>query len=238
MVQSTFTKQKRELAKAANWISKLRAMEIHNITFSPEGEKLSTEKESYVEFSAVEICTRVMETIQAVVEQHGARQMANSKNTGHFSWHGIEAELTVPKLRVLQEAHKVFNELVQNLPRKNSKRVPNTTVEGHPAFAHPPQKHFAQKVRYTPYEESDSTRIRTYEQRYEEHTHTSQRIEIDYGLDVRTFQVIEELVMDLDTAIQVAIDEANARGREKDPVLTDTIDGICKVFAQALNPKE
>ncbi len=53
MVQSTFTKQKRELAKAANLLDKLRAQETRKIVFAPDGvERLEETKDSYVDFGA------------------------------------------------------------------------------------------------------------------------------------------------------------------------------------------
>src|SRR5207302_1792676 len=50
----------------------------------------------------------------------------------------------------------------------------------------------------------------------------------------RITQALEELVTDLGTAIQVAIDEANGRGHEDDPELVRVIGAICKVFDEAL----
>ena len=237
MVQSTFTKQKRELAKAASWIEKMRGQEVHEITFSPDGEKLMTEKTSYVDFTPKQIFQKVMDIIKTVVSQHGSRQIANSKNTGRFSWNGIEVELTVPQLRTLQEAQRVLNDLFLNLPRRNPRLVPNTTVDDFPAFAYREQKHFNAKTRYVPYEEDSTTRVRTYEERYEEHTHTTQKVEVDYGLDISILKNLNDQLADFNTAIQIAIDEANCKGRQQDPVLDKLIEEVCLIFNGFLEAK-
>ncbi|MDC3958960.1 DUF7873 family protein [Polyangium jinanense] len=237
MVQATFTRQKRELAKAASWIERLRAHEIRKISFDAEGKKLTETRETYVDYPPEEVARQVLGIVVEVVRQHGARQRANGKNTGRFVWRGIEADLTVPQLRALKEAHATLATLVQKLPRRNPKVVHNTTVDGRPAFAGKMEETFEQRVRYKPYEEDATTRVRTYEEHYREKVGASQQVEIDYGLEVRRIQKLEEMVTDLGTAIQVAIDEANGRGHEDDPVLSKVIDSISKVFDDVLPPR-
>lgn len=234
MVQSTFTRQKRELAKAAAWIERLRAHEIRKVTFDAEGRKITETRETYVDYPPEEIARKVLGIVTEVVIQHGARQRANGKNTGRFSWRGVEAELTVPQLRALKEAHATLAALVQKLPRTNPKVVHNATIEGRPAFAGKLEETFEERLRYKPYEEDATTRVRTYEEKYREKTGASQQVEIDYGLPIRVAQQLEEMVTDLGTAIQVAIDEANGRGHEDDPVLSSVIGAICKVLDAAL----
>jgi hypothetical protein len=234
MVQTTFTRQKRELAKASAWIEKLRAQEVRTITYSPNMEKLEEVRNTYVDYPPEEITKNVLDIIVEVVKQHGARQQANSHNTGHFNWQGVEADLTVPQLRALQDAYAVLTELVHKLPRRNPKIVPNTKIDERPAFAHKKEKHEETKVRYVPYEEDSTTRVRTYEENYQEIINFSQVIEIDYGLDVRVLNRLEEMVTDLGTAIQSAIDEANAKGHKSDPLIEQVIDGIRQVFIKTL----
>jgi hypothetical protein len=236
MVQATFTRQKRELAKANAWIDRLRGYEIRKVTFDPDRRKLTEVRESWVEFSPEEIAAHVLEIVVEVVGQHGARQRANSRNTGRFVWQGVTADLTVPQLRALQEAHQVLSNLVQKLPKRNPRMIPNATIDGRPAFEHPLQHQYKKKVRYVPFEESSSTRVRTYEEPYEELEQSTQVVEIDFGLDARQVERLQELTVDLGTAIQVAIDEANAKGHETDPVLNGVIDGIRKVFRSLLPP--
>jgi hypothetical protein len=147
MVQTTFTRQKRELAKASAWIDKLRAQEVRTITYSPNMEKIEEVRNTYVDYPQEEITKNVLDIIVEVVKQHGARQQANSHNTGHFNWHGVEADLTVPQLRALQNVYAVLTELVHKLPRRNPKIVPNTKIDDRPAFAHKQEKHEETKVR-------------------------------------------------------------------------------------------
>ncbi|MFT3765918.1 MAG: hypothetical protein QM820_10425 [Minicystis sp.] len=237
MVQATFTRQKRELAKAATWIERLRAHEIRKVTFDAEGRKITETRETYVDYPPEEIARKVLGIVSEVVQQHGARQRANGKNTGRFSWRGVTADLTVPQLRALKEAHTTLAALAQKIPRQNPKVVHNTTVDGRPAFAGKVDEKFEDRVRYKPYEEDASTRVRTYEEHYREKVGATQQVEIDYGLPIRRAQQLEELVADLGTAIQVAIDEANGRGHEDDPVLTSVIGAICQVFDEALPPR-
>ncbi|AUT03249.1 hypothetical protein CLI64_24110 [Nostoc sp. CENA543] len=234
MVQTTFTKQKRELAKAIAWIEKIRAQEVRHRNYNAEDELQDEVRETYVDYSPEEISVRVLEIVKDVVSQHGARQKANSQNTGTFNWYGIAVELTVPQLRALQSACAVLSELVRKLPRRNPKLIYNTTIDHRPAFAHVKQKHEETETRYVPYEEDSTTRIRTYEERYKVITHYTQKIEIDYGLEVKLIHELEEMVDDLETAIQVAIDEANTKGRENDPVLDNVIDRISQTILAKL----
>lgn len=234
MVQTTFTKQKRELAKAIAWIEKIRAQEVRHRNYNAEDELQDEIRETYVDYSPEEVSVRVLEIVKDVVSQHGARQKANSQNTGTFTWYGISVELTVPQLRALQSACAVLSELVRKLPRRNPKLIYNTTIDHRPAFAHVKQKHEEVETRYVPYEEDSTTRIRTYEERYKVITHYTQKIEIDYGLEVKLLHELEEMVDDLETAIQVAIDEANTKGRENDPVLDNLIDRISQIILAKL----
>lgn len=211
-------------------MEKLRAQEVRKITYDPSNQKLTEERIAYVDFPPEELAEKVLDIIVEVVGQHGSRQRANSRNTGCFLWKGVTAELTVPQLRTLQEAHSVLNELVQKLPRRNSHTVPNTLVDGRPAFQHPLEKHFVKKSRSKPYEEESTTRVRTYEESYEELEKSTRIIEVDYGLEPKAIESLKELVVDLGTSIQVAIDEANAKGSETDPILNGVIEGIRQVF--------
>lgn len=238
MVQTTFTKQKRELAKALLWIEKIRAQEVRHLNYN-EREELQVEvRETYVDYSPEEITQKVLEVVKDVVSQHGARQKSNSHNTGNFEWYGISVELTVPQLRALQSAYSVFQELVHKLPRRNPKLIYNTTVEGRPAFAHIKQKHEETETRYVPYEEDSTTRVRTYEQYYKVVTHYTQKIEIDYGLEIKLLNELNEMVDDLGTAIQIAIDEANTKGRENDPVVDNVIQRIGEILLAKLPSPE
>lgn len=236
MIQATFTRQKRELAKASAWMEKLRAQEVRKITFDAEQRKLNEVRESYVDYPPEEIAAHVLDIVVEVVGQHGIRQRANSRNTGRFVWQGVRADLTVPQLRTLQEAHAVLNELIQRLPRRNPRLIPNTAIDGRPAFEHPREDLYTTKVRYKPYEEESTTRVRTYEEKYQELVQSTKVVEIDYGIEARQLERLQELIVDLGTAIQVAIDEANSRDHEPDPVLNGVIDGIRKVFQAALPP--
>ncbi|GAB1542632.1 hypothetical protein NUACC21_53060 [Scytonema sp. NUACC21] len=135
MVQTTFTKQKRELAKAISWIEKIRAQEVRHRNYNAQDELQDEIRETYVDYSPEEISLHVLEIVKDVVSQHGARQKANSSNTGNFEWYGISVELTVPQLRALQSAHSVLEELLRKLPRRNPKLIYNTTIDNRPAFA-------------------------------------------------------------------------------------------------------
>ncbi|KAF3883804.1 MULTISPECIES: hypothetical protein [Nostocales] len=238
MVQSTFTKQKRELAKAILWIEKIRAQEVRVRNYNAQDELQNEIRETYVDYSPEEISLHVLEIVRDVVSQHGSRQKANSSNTGNFEWYGISIELTVPQLRALQSAHAVLKELVRKLPRRNPKLIYNTTIDGRPALAHPKQKHEEVETRYVPYEEDSSTRVRTYEERYKVITHYTQKVEVDYGVEIKLLNELGEMIDDLGTAIQVAIDEANTKGRENDPVVDDVINRISQIIMAKLPSTE
>lgn len=176
MIQSTFTRQKRELAKATALLKKLRAMETRLVTYAPDGQKIDEIRETYVDFPPEEIAAQVFAIAREVVGQHGARQQGNSVNTGRFQWQGVEADLTVPQLRALQEAHALLSEMANLMPRQNPRLIPNTTVDGRPAYAHPEKRNMRVLTRYVPYESSDSNRVRTYEEHYEELESTSRQV--------------------------------------------------------------
>jgi hypothetical protein len=226
MVQSTFTKQKRELAKALSWIEQIRAQEVRIVTRDAKGNVLTETRESYVDESPEAIARRVLGAVVHVVGEHGARQQANSKNRGRFVWEGVSADLTVPQLRALQEAFEVLANLVHRLPRRNPKLISNMDIDGKPAFAHAPVEQIKNKVKYVPFEEADSTRIRTYEEYTEVVESTTQKIEVDHGIQIAVIEKLKEMVGDLKTAIQVAIDDANSKGQESDPVLDRVIEEI------------
>jgi hypothetical protein len=230
MVQTTFTKQKRELEKAMGWIEKIRAQEVRQCWYNERDELQEEIRETYVDYPPEEIARKVVEIVGDVVSQHGSRQRANSENRGTFDWRGIAVELTVPQLRALQSAHIVFNELVKKLPRRNPKLVHNTSIDSRPAFAHTKQKHEKTETRYVPYEEEVSNRVRTYEEKHQVITHYTQKVEIDYGLDIKQLTELAEMVDDLGTAIQIAIDEANTKGRSNDPVIDELIQRIGEVL--------
>lgn len=234
MVQTTFTKQKRELAKALSWIEKIRAQEVRHLTYNPDEELQEEIRETYVDYSPEDIAQKVVEIVKDVVSQHGARQKANSQNTGKFEWYGIDIDLTVPQLRALQNACSVFEELVRKLPRRNPKLIYNTTIDHRPAFAHIKKRHEEEKVRYVPYEEDSTTRVRTYEEKYDVVTKYTQKVEIDYGLEVKLLNELNEMIDDLGTAIQVAIDDANTKGRENDPIIDDVINQIGEILLAKL----
>lgn len=236
MIQTTFTKQKRELAKATAWLQRVRAMETRKITFDAERNKLTEVRENYVDFAPEEIAGQIFDIVVEVVGQHGARQQANSRNTGRFDWQGVQAELTVPQLRALQDSHAVLSELANTLPRRNPRLIPNATVEGRPAFQHPEKQHFEEKSRFVPFEEDNTTRVRTYEERYKELAQITQMVEIDYGVDNRRLEQFQTMVLDLGTAIQVAIDEANTKGSQPDPTLNGVISAISQKLRDMLPP--
>jgi hypothetical protein len=234
MVQTTFTKQKRELEKAIAWIEKIRAQEVRQRIYSNTDELQEEIRETYVDYPPEEIARKAIAIVSEVVSQHGSRQKANSENRGVFNWQGISVELTVPQLRALQSAHVVFNELVKKLPRRNPKLIHNTSIDGRPSFAHSKQKHERTEIRYVPYEEEASTRVRTYEEEHLVVTHYTQKVEIDYGLDIKQLTELAEMVDDLGTAIQIAIDEANTKGRSNDPIIDDLIGRISAILSQKL----
>lgn len=234
MVQTTFTKQKRELAKALSWIEKIRAQEVRLLTYNADEELQESIRETYVDYSPEEITQKVLEIVKDVVSQHGARQKANSQNTGKFEWYGINVDLTVPQLRALQNAYTVLQELVRKLPRRNPKLIYNTTINNRPAFAHLKEKYEETKIRYVPYEEDSTTRVRTYEEKYGVVTQYTQKVEIDYGWEIKLLSELNEMIDDLGTAIQVAIDDANTKGRENDPVIDDVINRIGEILLAKL----
>lgn len=226
MVQQTFTRQKHELAKAAAMLEKIRAQEVRQILRSPSGDVLEVTRESYVDFPPEAIARQVLEIAERVVAQHGARQQANSRNTGHFAWCGIEADLTVPQLRALQDACGLLSDLSTRLPRRNPKMVANTTVDNRPACARRPVENRRRKTRYVPYEEGSTTRVRTYETHVDVLVTTTQQVEIDFGLEIEVIERLKGLVGDLKIAVQVAIDDANSKGHQNDSVLERVIAGI------------
>jgi hypothetical protein len=234
MVQTTFTKQKRELEKAVAWIEKIRAQEVRQRFYNERDELQEEIRETYVDYPPEAIARKVVEIVRSVVSQHGSRQKANAENRGTFSWQGIEIELTVPQLRALQSAHIVFNELVKKLPRRNPKLIHNTSIDNRPTFAHSKQKHEKTEIRYLPYEEDSTTRVRTYEEKHQVISHYTQKVEIDYGLEIKQLTELTEMVDDLSTAIQIAIDEANTKGRSNDPVIDELIARIGEVLMQKL----
>ena len=234
MVQTTFTKQKRELAKALSWIEKIRAQEVRYLTYNSEEELQQEVRDTYVDYSPEEIAQKVLSIVKDVVSQHGARQKANSQNTGKFEWYGISIDLTVPQLKALQSAYTVLEELVRKLPRRNPKLVYNTTVNNRPAFAHIKEKHEEEKTRYIPYEEDSTTRVRTYAEPYTVIAQYTQKVEIDYGIEVKVLNELNEMIENLGTAIQVAIDEANTKGRENDPVIDNLIGQIEAILLEKL----
>ncbi|MGO8744651.1 MAG: hypothetical protein ACLQNE_01555 [Thermoguttaceae bacterium] len=217
-------------------MEKLRAQEVRTVTFGPNDEIINEVRDAYVDHPPEEIANKVLDIVGEVVGQHAARQRANSRNTGRFSWQGVAIDLTVPQLRTLQEAYVVLTELVNKLPRRNPKLIPNTTVEGRPAFAHQKEEHFETKSRWVPFEEESTTRVRSYEENYQVLKHKSQVLEIDYGMDVQHLEKVKELVLDLGTAIQVAIDDANSKGHEPDPAMEGVIESIKRVILASLPP--
>lgn len=226
MVQTTFTKQKRELAKAISWIDKIRAQEVRHLTYNPQQELQEEIRETYVDYPPEEITQKVLTIVKDVVSQHGARQKANSQNTGKFEWYGVNADLTVPQLKALQSAYTVLQELINRLPRRNPKLIYNTTIDNRPAFAHLKEKHEEAETRYVPYEEDSTTRVRTYEETYYVVQKYTQKVEIDYGIEIKILNELKEMIDDLGTAIQIAIDEANTKGRENDPIVDNVINQI------------
>ena len=136
-VQTTFTKQKRELEKASEFIKTLRAQEKRTQRVTPTGKIETERRDAYLVATPQEISKKVLEIVEEVVRQHGARQRANGLNKGRFEFMGIEAELTVPQLRALQDAVGTIASLVANLPVEDRRLVPNCEIDGRPAFATP-----------------------------------------------------------------------------------------------------
>ena len=237
-VQTTFTKQKRELAKARELINSLRAQEVREQRLAPDNSIVQEERKSWTIADPEEIAAKVFTIVKEVVAQHGARQQGNSVNTGAFEFHGISAQLTAPQLRALQEATCLLAELVEKLPTENKKLVPNGAVEGRPAFIGSLTVIKETKTRYVPYEEAESSRIRTYEERYDEVLYKTREVVIDFGLPNQKVDALKELVADLKVAIQVAIDDANSKPRKDDPVLNDVISNIVALFQNELNAEK
>lgn len=238
MVQSTFTKQKRELAKAAALIERFRAQEVRNTVYDVDGKTpIETTKDAYVDFEPTVIFKEVLASTLKVVHEHGMRQKANSANHGKFSFCGIEAELTVPQLRALQDIVPLLSELTQRLPRANPKLVPNATVDGRPAFVHRKVAKMKVVTKIIPFEEKANTRVRTYEEKSEVLDHYEEKAEIDFGLPVKIVTDLQQLTSDLSTAIQCAIDEANMKGQSADPVLDDVMSRIVALFESGLEGK-
>lgn len=226
MVQQTFTRQKHELAKAAALLEKIRAQEVRQVLCSSDGTVLEVTRDSYVDSPPEVIARQVIAIAERVVAQHGARQQANSRNTGRFAWYGIEADLTVPQLRALQDVCGLLYDLSNRLPRRNPRMVANTTVDNRPACARKPVQKFRRETVYKPYEEDSTTRVRTYETHLDILESTSQQVEIDFGLPIEVIDRLKELVSDLRIAVQVAIDDANAKGHQNDALLDNVIAGI------------
>jgi hypothetical protein len=233
-VQTTFTKQKREQAKANALINQIRAQEKRNQRFTAEGKLETEERESYLVATPQDIADKVLAIVESIVCQHGARQQANGSNKGKFEFLGIEAELTVPQLRALQDATETLRNLVEKLPMENRKLVPNAEVDGKPAFATPMNPVKETRVRFVPFEEKESTRVRTYEEKYDVVLYQTREVTIDYGLPADKIAALKEMVGDLETAVQVAIDEANAKAHPGDPVLNGVISKIVDAFKKEI----
>ena len=230
-VQSTFTKQKRQIAKANELIGKIRAEEVREQRFDPEGVLEMETRTSYLVAPPAEIAAQVLAIIEDVVKQHGARQKANSTARGRFEFCGVEADLTVPQLRTLQDAAETLARLVEALPRQNMRRIPNGEFEGRPAFITPLEKHYQTKTETVPYEHTEVTRILTYERPVEILQNQTRTITIDYGLPIATVDELQSMLDDLKTAIQIAIDQANGQNRSEDETLNDVAKGILAAFA-------
>ena len=229
-VQTTFTKQKRALAKANELIQSLRAQEVIIQRLSPNGALETEERSAYMVRKPEEIAQKVLEIVETVVQEHGARQKANSSNRGRFEFAGIQADLTVPQLRTLQDATTTLASLISKLPQENLAIVPNGEYHGSPAFLAPLEEHKDEKIRYVPFEDSDSTRVRTYEEKYEELQYSTRKVTIDRGLKAEKILQLKDLLEDLQLAIQVAIDEANTKPHDEDAELKRVIAGIKEKF--------
>lgn len=233
-IQTTFTKQKRELAKAHELIQSIRAQEVRQIRYNAKGKMETVQRSAWLIDTPESLASQVFQIIREVVAQHGARQQANSVNKGHFEFEGIQADLTVPQCRALQDVLSTLTDLVNKLPAENKSHVPNGEIDGRPAYIAPMENVTEDRVRYVPYEDKDSTRVRTYEERYQEVVYKNQTAEIDYGFPVLVIKAMKELLSNLSTAIQVAIDEANAQPQKKDEELERVIGKITEVFEKQL----
>ncbi len=233
-IQTTFTKQKRELAKAHELIQSIRAQEVRQIRYNAKGKMETVQRSAWLIDTPESLASQVFQIIREVVAQHGARQQANSVNKGRFEFEGIQADLTVPQCRALQDVLSTLTDLVNKLPAENKSHVPNGEIDGRPAYIAPMENVTEDRVRYVPYEDKDSTRVRTYEERYQEVIYKNQTAEIDYGFPVLVIKAMKELLSNLSTAIQVAIDEANAQPQKKDEELERVIGKITEVFEKQL----
>ena len=90
---------------------------------------------------------------------------------------------------------------------------------------------FEDRVRYKPFEEDATTRVRSYEEHYREKVGAHQQVQVDWrsGSPRRS-----EMVTDLGTAIGRHRRGQRARGHEEDPELARVIGAICKVFDDML----
>ena len=85
-VQTTFTKQKRQLAKANALIGTIRAQETRTQRFDADAKLETEERTAYIVDAPENIASQVVEIIADVVRQHGARQRANSVSKGRSSF--------------------------------------------------------------------------------------------------------------------------------------------------------
>ena len=217
-------------------MEKLRAQEVRTVTFGPNDEIINEVRDAYVDHPPEEIANKVLDIVGEVVGQHAARQRANSRNTGRFSWQGVAIDLTVPQLRTLQEAYVVLTELVNKLPRRNPKLIPNTTVEGRPAFAHQKEELSKRKAAGCRLKRRALLASVVTRKIIRCSSTSLQVLRIDYGMDVQHLEKVKEPVLDLGTAIQVAIDDANSKGHEPDPAMEGVIESIKRVILASLPP--
>ncbi len=87
-VQTTFTKQKRQLAKANALIGTIRAQETRTQRFDANERLETEERTAYLVDAPENIASQVVEIVADVVRQHGARQRANSSRRGVSSFAG------------------------------------------------------------------------------------------------------------------------------------------------------
>ncbi len=234
-VQTTFTKQKRELAKANELIASIRAQEKRSQRFSPDGKLQTEERETYLVDEPENIAAKVLTIVESVVRQHGSRQRANGVNTGAFEFRDIRVELTVPQLRALQEAAKTIRALVEKLPVENKRYMPNCEIDGRPAYATTMEQVKERKTRWVPYVDKDSPKPLTYAEEYDEVLYQTRQVTIDHGLATSKIVALKEMVGDLESAIQIAIDEANAKPHDQDETLNKTIGLITAAFNNAID---
>ena len=110
-------------------------------------------------------------------------------------------------------------------------------IDGRPAFFSPFAPTFKTETRYIPFEEASTTRVRTYEEKYSVLLFKTRTVEIDYGLPTATIARLKTLVEDFATAIQVAIDEANAQARDEDALLNDVAAKVLAEFERQWKPE-